>query len=137
MGRPSTHPASVLIVDSSADEREMYAESFRHAGLDAVEADTVEDALGKAPDVTVVVTDMHLSQREDGLRLINHLRGAARTRNMLIVVLSASAMQPDRYRALGAGCDAFVAKPCRPSELLTVINYLVGIAPELREKRGL
>jgi CheY-like chemotaxis protein len=132
----SAQSASVLIVDYSADERDMYAEVLRRSGFDIVEAISEEDAVIKAATATVIVTDLRLSRRESGLHLIRQLRQAARTRNTLIVVLTASVMQSDRFEALCAGCDAFVAKPCRPAELLTVIRYLVTVAPELRRKRA-
>jgi len=136
VAQPSARLASVLIVDYSADEREMYAEVLRRAGFDVFEANTDEEAVLKAASATVILTDLHVWRRENGLQLIRRLRRATTTRNALIVVVTAAVMQSDRYQALSAGSDAFVAKPCPPADLLTVIRYLVGIAPELRLKRA-
>jgi CheY-like chemotaxis protein len=122
----------VLIVDSSAEERELYAEYLRRIGMIVLEADTPEEALAKAPNTTVVVTDLRLRQREDGLELIRQLRRDDATRNTPIIVLTAAAMQADREKALSAGCDAFIAMPCLPAELVTVLRYLVERVPGLR-----
>jgi CheY-like chemotaxis protein len=128
---PAKSPC-VLIVDSSAEERELYAECLRRVGMIVLEADTPEEALTKASNTTVVVTELRLHQREDGLELIRHLRRDDATRNAPIIVLTAAAMQADRDKALSAGCDAFIAMPCLPAELVTVLRYLIERVPGLR-----
>ena len=47
----------------------------------------------------------------DGLALTRRLRKDPRTRDLLIIALTAYAMVDDRRRALDAGCDDYVAKP--------------------------
>jgi CheY-like chemotaxis protein len=132
MAQLSAKSASVLIVDSSADEREMYAECLRRVGVVILEADTPEEALTKAPSASLVVTDLRLRRREDGLDLIRQLRRDDATRRTPIIVLTSAAMQADRDDALSAGCNAFIAMPCLPAELVTVVRYLVDGMPELR-----
>ena len=43
-----------------------------------------------------------------------------------IVALTAHAMKGDRERSLGAGMDAYLAKPFTPDQLVDVINQLVS-----------
>lgn len=47
----------------------------------------------------------------DGLELTRRLRADPSTKDVVILALTACAMRGDEDRALGAGCDGYVAKP--------------------------
>lgn len=47
----------------------------------------------------------------DGLELTKRLKADPATRDILIVALTAYAMQGDEQRARAAGCDGYIAKP--------------------------
>jgi two-component system cell cycle response regulator DivK len=58
----------------------------------------------------------------DGWEATRRLKGAAETRAIPVVALSAHAMAGDRERALEAGCDDYDTKPVDLERLLAKIR---------------
>jgi len=74
-----------------------------------------------APDVVVTDVDMPVM---DGLDLCRELRANAKTRDVVVVVVTGSL--PDQAEAaLDAGCDAVLGKPCSRRLLLATIRELL------------
>ena len=116
----------ILVVDDERDNREAYAEYLRHHGYRTAEAATGREALDKAarnnPDL--VLLDMRLPDME-GTEVSRRLREKA-SRPMAIIALSACVFEKDVAAAMESGCDAFLAKPCLPDEVLAEIRRLLG-----------
>ena len=115
----------VLLISDSADEREMYAESFRRRGYSTLQATNAADGLRLAEELSpaVVITDSRLEGRHDGLDLATRLANAALESRPRVVVVSGSILQPDGGTA--AGCDLFISKPCLPDELIEAVERLL------------
>ena len=61
----------------------------------------------------------------DGLQLTRLLKEDPRTKDILIVAVTASAMAGDESRALSAGCDGYITKPIDTRTLAAqVMGYL-------------
>lgn len=116
----------ILVVDDERDNREAYAEYLRHHGYRTAEAASGREALIKAgrsnPDL--VLLDMRLPDME-GTEVSRRLREKA-AGPMAIIALSACVFEQDIAAALESGCDAFLAKPCLPDEVLAEIRRLLG-----------
>jgi CheY-like chemotaxis protein len=127
--RPDDQPDLILLVDDYQDGREMYADSLRFAGYRTLEASSGPEALQLAVDrrPSLILMDLSLPGI-DGWEVTARLKKDARTRHIPIVALTAHALQEERERAERAGCDAFVAKPCLPEELLTQVQRLLTTA---------
>lgn len=121
-------PTRVLLVDNSADEREMYAEFLRSRGYCTLQAATAHDGFRMAADLApaIVVTAIRLRDGEDGLALTSRLKHDAATRGAVVIVLSGGISTVDRAAAAKAGCDRFLMKPCLPSELEQAMVEIVG-----------
>jgi CheY-like chemotaxis protein len=117
----------VLVVDDHADARELYVLYLRHAGIRAATAVDGADALVKARDLMpdVIVMDV-MMPGITGIEAMQLLRADAKTRQIPVVVLTASHDEDTRRAALDAGCDCFLTKPCPPEELAAVIRRVVG-----------
>jgi CheY-like chemotaxis protein len=115
--------ALVLVVDDLRDNREMYVEYLEFSGFDVISASNGRDAISMAlahkPDV--VIMDMSLPEM-DGWEATEVLRASPETREMLIIAVSGHAETQFRRRAMTAGCDMFVAKPCLPQDLVTHVR---------------
>jgi signal transduction histidine kinase/CheY-like chemotaxis protein len=109
----------VLIVDDSADSREMLEVALRGYRASVTTIDSVDGALAKlasgaiVPDV--VVSDIGMPGR-DGYELIRRLRSFAEPiRSTPAIAVTAYADPEDRMHALAAGYQLHLAKPADPS----------------------
>ncbi|MGH7917861.1 MAG: response regulator, partial [Candidatus Binataceae bacterium] len=117
----------VLLVEDDAE-----TQSFMNAVLGglydmiaAASANAARQALANAaarPDL--ILMDLALEGGEDGLKLVRALRADSRWQSTPIVALTAYAAPEDRVRALGAGCDAHLAKPVARQVLIATIARL-------------
>ncbi|TMB15167.1 MAG: response regulator [Deltaproteobacteria bacterium] len=114
----------VLVVEDEVDARDALSVIMSQAGATVTAVGTARDALSKLtawrPDV--LVCDIGLPA-EDGYALIGKVRalGVDRGGSVPAVALTAYAQASDRARALAAGFQAHVAKPCEPDQLLRVL----------------
>jgi two-component system cell cycle response regulator DivK len=122
----------VLLLQPERDDRRMYAEFLRYEGLSAVCPPTAAHALALAPDVDLIVTGILVPGNMDGVEFIERLRRDDRTKHIPVIVLTACAWTSEQERARRAGCDAFLSKPCLPSDLLREMMRLLG--PSAREQ---
>ena len=124
----------VLIVDDDRDTREMYSESLKADGFDILSAASGEEALRLASDSApiVVVTDLRLRGRIDGLELTRRLRANKRTSGARIILLTGASLGAERQRAEAAGCDRFLEKPCLPDALALEIRRLAFRSSDAR-----
>jgi two-component system, cell cycle response regulator DivK len=83
----------------------------------------VEAARRERPDL--VLMDLGLPVL-DGWEATRRLKGAAETRAIPVVALSAHAMAGERERALEAGCDDYDTKPVDLERLLAKIRAQLG-----------
>ncbi len=123
---PDARPL-VLVVDDDRDCRSMYATFLRTAGYDVEEAHNGNQALSKALEQTpsVVVTDLALPGL-DGYQLTRKLRQREATEHVPIIAITGyGGFMEDTSRALNAGCDTVLTKPCLPDRLLEEIERLL------------
>jgi two-component system, cell cycle response regulator DivK len=128
-------PITVVLVQPPGDSLDLYNEYLRLQGIDCVAVTTVTDAVSAAPRADVVVTGIQLPGTADGIALIQQLRGQDSTRHLSIIVLTACVFETERQRANAAGCDAFLGKPCLPSDLHAEIRRVLNES-KLRTLRG-
>ena len=105
----------------------MYAEWLTGAGFRVEQAhnglQALDRALGSQPDV--VVTDLNVPGI-DGFELTRRLKRDRRTCEIpVLAVTGYAAFASDPGRALRAGCDAVLPKPCSPGDLEIAIRTLI------------
>lgn len=130
----------VLVVDDLRDNREMYVEYLEFSGFDVVSAtngrEAISMALAHKPDV--IIMDMSLPEM-DGWEATEVLRASPETKDMLIIAVSGHAETQFQRRAITAGCDMFVAKPCLPQDLVTHVREQLArrsMGSRARVRRG-
>ena len=108
----------VLVVDDVAHGREIFAEYLEFRGFRVATAADGLEALDKAfellPDI--ILMDLSLPQL-DGWEATKRLKGDDRTRTIPIIALTAHALASAHDKAMAAGCDSVVTKPCVPRDL--------------------
>jgi two-component system cell cycle response regulator DivK len=116
----------VLLVQAKRDDREMYAEFFRHQGWLPVPVSTAGDALRVAPIADVIIAGILLPGDMDGVGFIAQLKADERTKSIPVIVLTTCAWKNERERAENAGCDMFLAKPCLPDDLERAVRRVLA-----------
>jgi CheY-like chemotaxis protein len=103
---------TIVVVDDAPVNLRLAAAVLRSEGYKVHLASSAEEALimlrSMIPDLLLV--DIQLPGM-NGLELTRRLRQDPRTREMLIVALTASVMASAQQQAFDAGCDGFIAKP--------------------------
>jgi two-component system, cell cycle response regulator DivK len=117
----------VLIVDDSADTRDLYSTYLDHCGyqvLTAPDGDVgIDLAVRLKPDV--IVMDLAMP-RINGISATHHLKHHPRTRRVPVVLLTGYAFRAIQQGALEMGVDVFLTKPCLPEDLEVHVRRLIA-----------
>jgi two-component system cell cycle response regulator DivK len=118
--------ATIMVVDDNEPSRDALSRRLERRGYRILMAadgqQAVAAALAELPDL--ILMDLGLPGI-DGWEATRQLKGAAITRHIPVIVLSAHAMTNDRDLALAAGADDFDTKPVRFEPLLGKIDTLL------------
>lgn len=113
----------MLLVDDSADIREMWRMWLTFWGFNVEEAANGAEAVLKArqerPDL--ILMDLWMPVL-DGLQATQQIKADPRMASVPILAVSAQVYSPAAEDALAAGCDTFLAKPVDPDQLLEQIR---------------
>ena len=127
--------ALVLLVEVDRDVRILFAEWLMAAGFRVAQAHNGLQALERAFDLRpdAILTDLNIPGI-DGYELTRRLRSDERTRDIPILAITGYApFTQDPARADRAGCDAVLAKPCDPADL---VRTLAGLITQARSRRS-
>jgi CheY-like chemotaxis protein len=118
--------ATVLVVDDSADAREIIGLTLQRAGFDVLQAGSGSEALrvmAQRPDV--VVLDLRLPDI-DGYEVCRRIKAEPRTAAVPVVAITAFYFAAEeRHEALKAGVDGLITKPADQTQLSTLITRLL------------
>jgi two-component system, OmpR family, phosphate regulon response regulator PhoB len=133
---PARMTTSILVVEDEPAIQELLRLSLGDAGF-AVHA--VADAESAHAEIRRALPDLVLLDwmlpGQSGLALARTLRGDARTRELLIIMLTARGDETDRIAGLEAWVDDYVTKPFSPRELQARIkSVLRRRAPEAAQE---
>lgn len=119
----------VLAVDDNAANRTVMVEMLTPLGFELAEAADGETAVALAAEFKpdLVLMDLRLPGKLDGLAATRALRAREGGAALRILAVSASAYDIDRRECFAAGCDDFLAKPFREEELWTTLERLLGL----------
>jgi CheY-like chemotaxis protein len=122
----SSAPPLVLLVEDFDDAREMYADYLEFNGLRvASAADAVRGlALAQELQPSIILMDAALPGLS-GWDAIVELKADPRTRHIPVIMLTGHVLGDARERAMAAGADGFIAKPCLPDELTRHIQQIL------------
>lgn len=121
--------ALCIVVEDHGDTRDGYVEFLGFSGFEVLSAGSAVElrALLTQHTPDAIVMDLQLPET-DGWTLMRELKGDLATRAIPILVVSAAVREVDQEAAREAGCDAFVAKPCDPAQVISELHRLIGDA---------
>ncbi len=127
----------VLVVDDYPDGRAIVRDILALDGYAVVEAATGPEALRRArewrPDI--ILMDLSLPGL-DGTEVTRRLRRDPHLHATPVIALTAHALDDDRRRALDAGCQEVIVKPCLPQDITDGVRAVLASSPlNLEEDR--
>jgi two-component system cell cycle response regulator DivK len=118
--------ATILHVEDNLDNRMVVRDLLHFRGYRVVEVFDGEEALAAAerehPDI--ILMDVQLP-RVSGLEAARRIKAREDLRHIPIVAVTSFALSGDDQKAYAAGCDAYIAKPYKPRDLLQLIEDLL------------
>ena len=113
----------ILVVEDHEDNRQILRDLLTRAGFDLIEAGDGETAVRMAaaehPDLILMDIQLPIV---DGYEATRRLKADPALKAIPIIVVTSYALSGEETRARTAGCDAYVAKPYSPRQLLAKIR---------------
>ena len=121
--------ASILVVEDTADIRDILTRQLRSAGHRVISAENgiegIACAQAQLPDLIVMDLIMPIL---NGFEAIKQLKADLRCADLPILAITARALTETKEQARTAGCDAFISKPFTMLELFAAVDALTGVA---------
>jgi CheY-like chemotaxis protein len=115
--------AQVLIVEDTPLNLELAQDILEIAGFEVLAARDAAECFALVaehrPDL--ILMDVQLPGK-DGLQITRELRANPDTHDVLIVAMTAHAMQEDERRVMDAGCDGYLTKPIQTRRLVAQVT---------------
>ena len=116
----------ILVIEDQEDNRRIIRDLLTSAGYALVEAVDGEAGvrLAEAERPDLILMDIQLP-RLDGYEATRRIRADPDLRAIPIIAVTSYALSGDEAKATAAGCDAYVAKPFSPRELLAKVRQFL------------
>lgn len=117
----------VLVVDDDPTIHKLIAKKLSpeqysiESVLDATTA--IEEVNRHRPDL--VILDL-MMPRISGIEVCRQIKSDPKTKDILVLILSAKESQTDRVKGLELGADDYVSKPFHLASLARKIEYMLG-----------
>jgi two-component system cell cycle response regulator DivK len=118
----------ILMIEYHEDNRRILRDLLTSKGYDVIEAENGIEGVSAAetcrPDL--ILMDIQLPGI-DGYEATRRIKANSETRKIPIIAVTSYALSGDDVKAFEAGCDAYVAKPFSPRDVLAKIrDHLVS-----------
>jgi CheY-like chemotaxis protein len=125
--QPAAEAKTVLIVEDQLEMRAINAMYLHHHGYRVLAADNGLDGLKAArerhPDL--ILMDVSVPGI-DGIRATEVLKRDPDTGGIPVVIITAHPYGSVGRRAVDAGCDGYLTKPCDPRRILQEVQRRLG-----------
>lgn len=129
VGLRDTGPApKILVVDDRAENRQLLMQLLQAVGFNARAAENGHIAveLFEQWRPALIWMDMRMPVM-DGYEATRRIRTLPGGGDVRILALTASAFEEERDRVLANGCDDFIRKPFRESEIFDAMHRFLGV----------
>ena len=117
----------ILVVEDSDDNRRILRDLFSMAGYDVIEAHDGAEGVAKAaehkPDLILMDIQMPVM---DGYEATRRIKANPELKAIPIVAVTSYALSGDEQKTRDAGCDAYIAKPYSPRQMLAKVREILG-----------
>jgi two-component system, OmpR family, phosphate regulon response regulator PhoB len=118
----------VLIVDDHAEVRRLVEMTLRVDDYEILQAqngkEAIEIARNNKPDL--IIMDIMMPGNIDGLKATRILKDDPKTKDIIIIMLTAKGQEFDKEKGLEAGANDYFTKPFSPLELIKKVEEVLG-----------
>lgn len=118
---------TILVVEDQADNRKILRDLLTNSGFEVLEAldgaEGIRLAQSQQPDL--ILMDIQLPGI-DGYEATRTIKDDKNLNDIPIIVVTSYALSGDEKKAYEAGCDAYVAKPYSPRQLLSMVKEFLS-----------
>lgn len=116
---------TILVAEDENSNFELLKASIYRTGIKIIRAfngDEAVEYVQKNNGIDVVLMDIRMPRMNgyDATRIIKGLKP-----ELPVISITAYAMSEDKIKSLEAGCDMYISKPIRPSNLLAILNDFI------------
>ncbi|HSF82924.1 MAG TPA: PAS domain S-box protein [Anaerolineales bacterium] len=118
----------LLVVEDRETNRQLLVKILQPLGFEVKEAANGHAAIEIWEDWKphLIWLDMQMPHM-DGYETCRRIRASQRGNDTVIIALTATAFEEDRYKTLSAGCDDFLRKPFRQEEIINALEKHLGV----------
>ena len=117
----------ILVVEDTEDNRQILRDLLSAAGYDMIEAhdgaEGVSQATEHKPDLILMDIQMPVM---DGYEATRRIKADPELKAIPIVAVTSYALSGDEQKTRDAGCDAYIAKPYSPRQMLAKVREVLG-----------
>ena len=126
--KPGQPRYRILIADDRADNRKLLAKLLRPLGFELRDAENGQEAVEvfEKWDPHLIWMDMRMPVM-DGYEATRKIKGSEKDQATTVIALTASTYEEERGLVLSAGCDDFIRKPFKESEIFDVMHQHLGV----------
>lgn len=114
----------ILVIDDEIDICEMIESFFSCRGYEVIYSVTGEGGLdafdAEKPDV--IILDICLNDNTSGLEILEKIR--IRNKSCVVIIITGSALENDKRRAMELGADFYLDKPFSIEKLYNLLSKL-------------
>ncbi|MBI1938051.1 MAG: response regulator [Ignavibacteriales bacterium] len=124
----------LLLIVEDDFENQKFLQLFLKRKFDVDICDSADSFYSKmeSKKFDIILMDISLRGRKDGLQLTQELRNSSENKNMPVVGLSAHAFQKDKDNAYRAGVDIFITKPVQNDVLMEALLKTLELKTGIR-----
>ena len=117
----------ILIIEDNEKNRKLARDVLQVKGYRTIETETAEEGLKLAAEQspTLILMDIQLPGM-DGITALKQLRADPKTKNILVIAITASAMTHNRQTMLAEGFDGYQTKPIGLKDFLGEVERVLA-----------
>jgi CheY-like chemotaxis protein len=117
----------ILIIEDNEKNRKLVRDVLRVKGYRTIESETAEEGLKLAVEKSpaLILMDIQLPGM-DGITAMKQLKADPKTKSILVIAITASAMTHNRQTMLAAGFDGYQTKPISLKDFLGEIERVLA-----------
>ena len=120
----------ILIIEDNEKNRKLVRDVLQVKGHKTIESETAEEglklAIEKSPNL--ILMDIQLPGM-DGIAALKQLKAEAKTKNIPVIAVTASAMTYNRQTMLAEGFDGYQSKPISVKDFLGELERVLASQP--------